>query len=242
MNKKITLFIPCLVDSMYPEVGRAMVKLLQRLGADLIYPPEQTCCGQPGFNSGFRTEARRTARHFIRTFEDADQVVCPSGSCVHMVRNHYPDLFRTEPQWMERAQKIGKRIFELTEYLVDVLGIEKVAAVYKGSATYHDSCHLLRGIGVSEQPRKLIQNVEGLQLIEMNDADRCCGFGGAFAVNYPVISTAMVDNKVANIMATGADLVVGCDIGCLMNIQGRLHRMGSPIRTLHIAQLLASTE
>jgi len=159
-----------------------------------------------------------------------------------MVRNHYPDLFRAEPHWLQRAQKLGKRVFELSEYLVDVLGIEKVAAVYKGSATYHDSCHLLRGIGVGEQPRKLMRNVEGLQLIEMHDSDRCCGFGGAFAVNYPVISTAMVDNKVANIVATGADLVVGCDIGCLMNIHGRLSRIGSPIKTMHIAQLLTSIE
>ena len=239
---KLTLFIPCLVDSLYPEVGQAMVTLLQRLGAKLIYPPDQTCCGQPALNAGFRSEARKAARHFIRIFEHADQIVSPSGSCVHMVRNHYPELFKDDQQWLQRTNLIGEKIFELSEYLVDALGVDDVGAVYKGKATYHDSCHLLRGIGVSEQPRVLIRNVEGLQLIEMHDSDRCCGFGGSFAINYPDISTAMVDNKVSNIIASGADVVVGCDIGCLMNIQGRLHRMGSPVRTMHIAQLLVSKE
>jgi L-lactate dehydrogenase complex protein LldE len=237
---KLTLFIPCLIDSTYPEVGQAMVTLLKRLGASLIYPPDQTCCGQPAFNAGFRSEARKAACHFIRIFEHADQIVSPSGSCVHMVRNHYPDLFKDEPQWLKRAERIGNRIFELSEYLVDVLRVEDLGAIYNGNATYHDSCHLLRGIGVREQPRKLIRSVKGLQLIEMHDSDRCCGFGGSFAINYPDISTAMVDNKVKNIIASGADVVVGCDIGCLMNIQGRLHRTGSPIQAMHIAQLLVS--
>ena len=239
-NKVVTLFIPCLIDSLYPEVGRATVNLLRRLGLDLIYPPDQTCCGQPAFNAGFRADARRAARRFTRIFERADVIVSPSGSCVHMVRNHYPELFRGEPRWLARTKRLGDKIYELSEYLVDVLGVDQVDAKYTGKATYHDSCHLLRGIGVSAQPRRLIRNVEGLELIEMHDSDRCCGFGGAFAVNYPIISTAMVDNKVDNIIATKADTVVGCDIGCLMNIQGRLNRIKSSVKTIHIAQLLAS--
>jgi L-lactate dehydrogenase complex protein LldE len=233
------LFIPCLVDSLYPEVGRAMVAVLENLGVAVTYPPGQTCCGQPAFNAGYRKEASIAARHFIDRFEDADVIVCPSGSCVHMVRNHYPVLFREESRWLERARKVGAKLFELSAFLVDVLGVESMGARYDGKVTYHDSCHLLRGLGVGEQPRRLIRNVEGAQLVEMHDADRCCGFGGAFAVKYPQISTAMLDNKIANILATGADLVVGCDMGCLMNIQGRLSRMGSAVKTMHIAQLLA---
>jgi L-lactate dehydrogenase complex protein LldE len=235
----VTLFIPCLVDSLYPEVARAVVRLLRRLGVGLTYRPEQTCCGQPAFNAGFRNQARRAARRFVRIFETADLIVSPSGSCVHMVRHHYPELFRSDPRWLARARAVGQRTYELSEYLVDVLEIVDVGAVYTGTATYHDSCHLLRGLGVREQPRQLIRNVHGLRLIEMHDSDRCCGFGGAFAVKYPRISTAMLENKIANLSATGADLLVGCDIGCLMNIHGYLHRTGSLCRTMHLAELLA---
>jgi L-lactate dehydrogenase complex protein LldE len=237
--KHVTLFIQCLIDAFYPEVGDGMVRTLRKLGLRLTCPTDQTCCGQPAFNSGYRREARIAARHFIEVFENAEVIVCPSGSCVTMVRHHYPELFRHEPGWSRRADNVAGRIFEFTEYLIDVLGVEDLGARYQGKITYHDSCHLLRGIGVKEQPRKLLRKVAGAELIEMKDSDRCCGFGGAFAVKYPDISSAMAADKVKNILESGADIVVGGDMGCLMNIQGMLSRMGSAVKVMHIAQVLA---
>jgi len=239
-KKNVTLFVQCLVDTIYPEVGDAMVKVLQNLGATLNCPTDQTCCGQPAFNAGYRSQAREVAKHFIAIFEDSDIIVCPSGSCVNMVRHHYAELFRDDFKWLQRAQQLASRIFEFSEYLVDVLGIDDINAAYHAKVTYHDSCHLLRGIGVREQPRRLLRNVAGVELIEMNDSERCCGFGGSFSVKYPHISTAMVSEKVNNIINSGADTVVGCDMGCLMNIQGMLSRRGSSIEVKHIAQVLAS--
>ncbi|MCG8550763.1 MAG: (Fe-S)-binding protein [Desulfobacterales bacterium] len=234
-----TLFIQCIVDGMYPEVGEAMVRLFQRLGITMDYPENQTCCGQPSFNSGYRKEAAKAARHYIETFENKGTIVCPSGSCVAMVRNHYPELFEDEPGWRKRAEHVGKRTFELTEYLVDVLGIKDTGAYFNGKVTYHDSCHLNRHLGVASQPRELIGRVNGLTFVEMKNSDKCCGFGGAFSTKYPDISTAMVKDKVQNILDSGADAVVGCDMGCLMNIQGYLHRHNYPVKVMHIAQLLA---
>ena len=239
-NKNVTLFMQCLVDTLYPEVGEALVHVLRKLDARLNCPTDQTCCGQPAFNSGYRREARIVARYFIEVFENAETIVCPSGSCVNMVRNHYPELFRNEPQWLQRAQTLASRTYEFTEYIVDVLGIDDLGAGYSGKVTYHDSCHLLRGIGVREQPRKLLRNIAAVEFIEMNNSHQCCGFGGSFSVKYADISTAMVTEKVQNIIASGADTVVGCDMGCLMNIQGILSRMGSKIKVKHIAQVLAS--
>lgn len=229
----------CLVDTIYPEVGEAMVHLLRKLDTRLNCPTDQTCCGQPAFNSGYRGEARSAARHFIEVFENAETIVCPSGSCVNMVRNHYAELFQNEPRWLQRAKALASRTYELTEYIVDVLGIEDLGSGYCGTVTYHDSCHLLRGIGVREQPRKLLRNIAAADFIEMNNSHQCCGFGGSFSVKYADISTAMVTLKVDNIIASGADTVTGCDMGCLMNIQGLLSRMGSGIKVMHIAQLLA---
>ena len=239
-TKTVTLFIQCLVDTMYPEVGESMVRVLRDLGFDLTCPTEQTCCGQPAFNSGYRREARVAARRFIEIFETAGDIVCPSGSCVTMVRHHYPVLFEKEPAWRERAIHVASRVYEFSEYLVDVLRIEDVGARYAGRITYHDSCHLMRGIGVKEQPRKLIGQVAGAEFVEMKKSDQCCGFGGAFSIKYPDISTAMVKDKATHIINSGAGTVVGCDVGCLMNIQGMLSRMGSTVKTMHIAQLLAS--
>ena len=238
-NKHLTLFVPCIIDSFYPEVGEAMVKILRKLGAHLAYPSDQTCCGQPAFNGGYRREAVVAAKHFLRTFEDAELIVCPSGSCVAMVRHHYPELLQDSPQWLETAGSVASRIFELTEYLVDVMGVQDLGARYRGKTTYHDSCHLLRDLGVCEQPRKLIRRVQGIDFVEMKDSDRCCGFGGTFSFKYGDISSAILQDKLKNIMDSGADTVVGCDMGCLMNIQGMLSRKGSHIRTLHIAPLLA---
>lgn len=236
---RVTLFVQCLVDSLYPEVGEAMITLFDRLGISVDCPLDQTCCGQPAFNAGYRKAARAAAKRFIEIFEAAEVIVCPSGSCVNMVRHHYPELFENDERWLGRAQQVGRRTFELSQYLVDVLGIEDVGASYEGKVTYHDSCHLLRGLGVAEQPRRLIRHIKRAELIEMDASDTCCGFGGTFAVKYPQISVAMVDDKIKNIIACGADTVTGCDISCLMNIQGRLSRIGSPVKTMHLAQLLA---
>ncbi len=238
----VSLFIQCLVDTMFPEAGAAMVTVFDRLGIPLAYPKGQTCCGQPAYNSGYRREAAAAARHFIEIFEGAGIIVCPSGSCVHMVRHHYPELFPDDPTMAARARAIGARTFEFTEYLVDVLGITDVGAEFPGTVTYHDSCHLSRGLGISRQPRLLLGQVRGLELLEMAESDTCCGFGGTFSVNYPEISTAMVDEKIANILATGAEAVVGCDISCLMNILGRLSRRCEKVKVLHIAQVLAGIE
>jgi L-lactate dehydrogenase complex protein LldE len=241
-KQKITLFIPCLVDAVCPHVGEAMVRVLERLGLELDCPTDQTCCGQPAFTSGFRREARVAARRFIGVFEGAGIIVSPSGSCVHMVRHHYAELFKDDPAWRQRAEAIAARTFEFTEFLVDVLKVEDLGASYAGRATYHDSCHLLRGIRVKEQPRRLLRRVAGLELVEMKDSDYCCGFGGAFAVKYPDISGAMVNDKVDHIVNSGADIVVGCDTGCLLNIAGAVHRRRLPIKTMHIAQILAKSE
>ena len=238
-NKPVALFIQCLVDSLYPEVGQAMVHVFEKLDIPVDIPLDQTCCGQPAFNSGYRREATTAAKRFIEIFETANIIVCPSGSCVDMVRHQYPLLFTDGSDWQKRAKAVSAKIFELTQYLVDVLKIEDIGAVFNGKVTYHESCHLLRNLGVSDQPRKLIANVKGLQLIEMKDAEKCCGFGGTFSVKYPDISSAILAEKVDNIITTGADAVVGCDISCLMNIQGMLSRRNSPIKTLHIAQVLA---
>jgi len=236
---QITLFIQCLVDTVWPQVAEAMVGVLEGLGLKLDCPTDQTCCGQPAFNSGYQREARVAARRFIEIFETAGTIVSPSGSCVHMVRHHYPELFKDEPQWRKRAERIAARTYEFSEFLVDFLKVEEVGARYPGTVTYHDSCHLLRGIRVKEQPRRLLRRVKDLALVEMKNSDYCCGFGGAFAVKYPDISAAMANDKVDHILNSGADTVVGCDTGCLLNIAGAISRRGLPIKTMHIAEVLA---
>ena len=236
--RPITLFAQCLVDSLYPEVKDAVEKILLRLGLDVICPTDQTCCGQPAFNAGYRKEARNTAARFIEIFGHAETIVCPSGSCVNMVRHHYPLLFENDPKYYPKAVDLGRRTFELTEFIVDVLRVEDLGAAFSGRVTYHDSCHLLRGLSVRSQPRRLIRNVKGAVLVEMKDSDRCCGFGGSFFLKYPDISAAMASDKVNAVIASGADVVVGCDMGCLMRIQKHLIRLGSDIKALHIAQLL----
>ena len=239
-TKTVTLFIQCLVDGIYPEIGEAMVRIFRKLGISLTCPTKQTCCGQPAFNSGYRREAGVAAQRFISIFETADAIVCPSGSCVTMVRHHYPQLFENDASWLRRARHVAAKTYELTEYLVDILKVDDVGAHYDGTITYHDSCHLLRNLRVKEQPRRLLRKVSGAEFIEMHDSDRCCGFGGSFSFKYADISAAMVEDKVNNIISSGADTVVGCDMGCLMNIQGMLSRKGSPIKSMHIAQILAA--
>ena len=238
----VTLFIQCLVDALAPEVGEAMLQVLRKLGVDVSCPGNHTCCGQPAFNSGYDREARVAAENFLSSFADAGTIVCPSGSCVNMVRNHFQELFAKDENdsWPELARQVGTRTFEFSEYLIDCLGVEDIGAHYAGKVTYHDSCHLLRGLRISEQPRKLLKMVAGLEFVEMHDSDYCCGFGGAFAVKYADISTAMVSEKIDNILASGADTVVGCDLGCLLNIQGLISRRGLDIKVKHIAEILAS--
>lgn len=238
-NPKITLFVQCLVDGIYPEVGESMVAIFRKLGINLTCPTDQTCCGQPAFNSGYRNEARVAAQRFIDIFESSEAIVCPSGSCVTMVRHHYPQLFADDPAWLQRARNVAAKTFELTEYLVDVLKVDDLGSRYAGVVTYHDSCHLLRNLRIKEQPRRLLSKISGLEFVEMHNSDYCCGFGGSFSFKYADISAAMVGDKVENIIASGADTVVGCDMGCLMNIQGMLSRRGSSVKTMHIAQLLA---
>jgi len=241
MKKRVALFVQCLVESIYPKVGEAMVDVLERVGVKVDYPEGQTCCGQPAFNSGYRREAREAARHFIEIFADAEHIVCPSGSCVHMVRHHYPELFAGEDQaTRDLVQRIASNCYEFSQYLVDIVKVNDIQAHFPAKVTYHDSCHLMRGLGVSAQPRQLLSHVSGLELVEMRDSDVCCGFGGTFSVNYADISAAMADEKVDNIVATGAEYVVGCDMSCLMNIQGRLSRRKEPVQVIHLAEILAS--
>jgi L-lactate dehydrogenase complex protein LldE len=230
-----------MADLFLPEIGEATILLLRRLGLDPVYHKEQTCCGQPLFNAGYRKRAKQAAKHFIEVFGDDDVVVCPSGSCVHMVKHSYPKLLAEEAQWDARARRLAPRVFELSQYIVDELGIEDVGATFEGKVTYHESCRLLRGLGVSEQPRKLLRSARGAEFVEMDNAKMCCGFGGEFANDYPEISGAMVEEKAASYLASGADVLVACEPGCLLNIGGYLSRHHPEKKVVHLATFLADT-
>lgn len=239
---KVSLFITCLADQMYPEVGESVVRLLHRFGCEVDFPEAQTCCGQPAFNSGYQDEAREVARGWIRAFEHSDYIVSPSGSCTGMVHHYYPHLFKDEPEWLAKAERLVARTYEFSQFLVQVLGVEDVQASLPAKATFHPSCHAMRLLGVREEPAKLLANVRGLELTPMSHQEDCCGFGGTFAVKMADMSEAMVCEKVKNITATGAEVLVGTDMGCLMNIQGRLNKEGKPIRVMHLAQVLMEGE
>jgi L-lactate dehydrogenase complex protein LldE len=237
MPPRVSLFVTCLVDLLYPEVGEATVALLREAGADVDFPTEQTCCGQPAFNSGFEEDARRVARTLLDAFDDAEVVVSPSGSCTAMVRSYYPHLFHgTRDE--DRAKALSRRTFELTEYLVDHRGVE-AGGRWHGRVTYHDSCHGLRELGLTGQGRSLLQGIEGLELTEMAWPDRCCGFGGTFSLRLPDVATAMADDKLAQADATDAGVMVTGDSGCLMHLAGRASRVGTKARPMHVAVLLA---
>lgn len=236
---RVGLFVTCLADLMRPSVAFAAVKLLEDAGCTVAVPPGQTCCGQPALNSGDSPDTRRIARQVIKAFEGFDAVVGPSGSCMGTLRHDYPALFADDPAWRSRAEDLSKRSHELLSFLVDVLQVDTVAASLDARATYHDSCAGLREMGVKGQPRKLLGSVRGLDLVEMQGTEECCGFGGTFCVKYPDISTKMVDDKIAHIVASGATTVLGGDLGCLLNIAGRIQRRGLPIRVMHTAELLA---
>jgi L-lactate dehydrogenase complex protein LldE len=234
----VGLFATCLVDLFRPTVGFAAAQLIEAAGCT-VHVPEQTCCGQPAYNSGDRRHAQQIARQVIVTFEGYDYVVVPSGSCGGMIAVHYPDLFANDPEWSQRARALAAKTFELTTFLADVMKIGPVTAQYDGTATYHDACAGLRELGVREQPRDLLAGVSGLKLEEMAETEACCGFGGTFCVKYGEISTDIVTRKTANISNTGADLLLAGDLGCLLNIAGRLTREGSPVQVRHVAEVLA---
>ncbi|NVK39799.1 MAG: (Fe-S)-binding protein [Oceanospirillaceae bacterium] len=238
MSPKVGLFVTCLVDMFRPEIGFATVKLLERAGCTVEVPETQTCCGQPAFNSGDNRTTREIAISTIKAFDGYQYVVGPSGSCIGML-HHYPELFDEADPWHRRALDLKARAYEISSFLVDIIGLEGLEARFSGTVTYHDSCSGLRELGIKAQPRQLLGQVEGLELNEMNESETCCGFGGTFCVKYPDISNRMVGNKTANIAASGADTLVGGDLGCLLNMAGKLKREGHDVETRHLVEILA---
>ena len=237
---RVALFIPCYVDLINPEVGVSVVHVLRKSGVEVVYPEGQTCCGQPAFNSGFFDEARTVARHFLEVFEKErwDYVVCPSGSCTTMVSHYYPFLFKDLPDERERSEALGQRVREFSDFLVNVLEVKDLGAHHAGRAVFHCGCHQRRELGVLEEPRELLQSVEGLELLDWRNEELCCGFGGTFSVKMPDISTAMADEKIAALEESGADTLISCDSSCLMHLRGRLRRTGHDTRVYHLAQIL----
>lgn len=240
MGKRVSLFVTCMVDQLFPKVGMAMAGVLERLGYQVDFPEDQTCCGQPAFNSGYRAEARIVARHFLKVFENCEVIVAPSGSCTAMVTHHFAELFHKEPETLERVHNLERRVWEFSSFLTEVAGVEDVGARFDDVVTFHDGCHALRELGIKSSPRRLLANVRGLELREMTPAEECCGFGGTFSVKFAELSGAMARTKIDAIVRTGAKTVVSLDPSCLMQIQGALSRAGSPIRTMHLAEVLAS--
>jgi L-lactate dehydrogenase complex protein LldE len=241
MPEYVQLFITCLIDTLRPQIGDAVVRVLNRAGVQVKFLAGQTCCGQPAFNAGLWDEARKMAEHTIRIFEvDPAPIVIPSGSCTAMIRHSYPELFADDPEWLPRAQALAERTFEFTEFLVDQLGVVDLKTSFNGTLTYHPSCHLLRGLGVDRQPRQLLARIHDAKLIELPEANDCCGFGGVFSVEHPEISAEMLKRKIRNIETTQAPTIVVCDTGCLMHIGGGLHRQEKEQRVVHIAEILAN--
>jgi L-lactate dehydrogenase complex protein LldE len=237
------LFITCLGDQFYTSTLQNMTHILEDLNVELVFPPEQTCCGQPLFNNGFEEKTRAVAVNFMRAFSKSEApIVAPSGSCVSMVKHHYPELFQVGTAEHTLAADIAARTFEFTEFLVNQLKVTNVGAVYPHKVTYHASCHYLREMGLKTEAKTLLRAVKGLELIPLNEEETCCGFGGAFTVTYPEVSRSMMENKVKFVMASGADTLVTCEPGCLMNLAGGLIKAGSNIRSMHIIDLLASRE
>lgn len=240
---RVSLFVTCLVDQLWPSIGTSTVAVLRRAGCEVAFDERQTCCGQPAFNSGYRSVARSLAGRFIEIFEEAgtDPIVSPSGSCTAMVR-HFPELFPDDLPWRRRAQAVAERTHELTSFLVNVLRVEDLGAGFRGRVTWHDACHGLRDLRLHGEPRRLLRRVRGAELVELPNAEACCGFGGTFSVKYPELSAAIVDEKVEAIEKAGVRAVVSGDASCLMQIGGRLSRRGSSVRAMHVAELLGSRE
>lgn len=236
----VALFITCLTDTFYPRTGIAVVKVLEHLGCRVHFPTAQTCCGQPMYNSGYHSEARALARHMVETFEPFDYVVTPSGSCCAMIRDYYGDLIETDPAWKTGAEGLVRKTYEFVEFLMNVLKVDlKTLGVrWKGTVTYHYSCHL-RGLGMTDEATRLMQQIEGLEYLPLEKAEQCCGFGGTFAVKYPQISGAMVRDKVACIRDTGAPIAISNDAGCTMNLSGSCRREGCPVHFMSLAEVIA---
>jgi L-lactate dehydrogenase complex protein LldE len=237
---QVQLFITCLADSFFPKTGQAVVDILSRLGIDVDFAREQTCCGQPQFNAGLRKDARAIAEHTIKVFENTTgDIVTPSGSCAHQFRHNYLELFEGDSIWHPRAKALAARTYEFTEYLVDKLGVTDVGAKWEGTLTYHPSCHTLRGINVDKQPRALLANVQGATLVELPHAEECCGFGGIMSVEHPELSAEWLKRKISNLEASASPTLVVTDAGCLMHIAGGLNRQKKSQRVIHIAEVLA---
>lgn len=237
---RVALFVTCLVDQFYPQVGESVVKVLRRLGVEVTFNPAQTCCGQPAFNTGFREEAHSVASRVLDLFDDADYVVAPSGSCTSMVRVFYPELFADEPERLAKLENLRIRFFEFSEFLVKVLKAEDVGARFAHRVAYHDSCHLLRELGIESEPRALLGAVRDIELLDLKDYQVCCGFGGTFSVKFPEVSVAMGKDKVRAALDAGAEYLVANDSGCLMHLAGLIHRQRLPLKTVHLAEVLAS--
>jgi L-lactate dehydrogenase complex protein LldE len=237
---KVLLFITCLVDILFPNVGVSMSKILKQLGVEVDFPEEQTCCGQPAFNSGFKQDSIELAKRFLSVFRQDGFIVSPSGSCTSMVRIFYKELFREDQKMLDVINLLSSRTYEFSEFLVNVLKLHDIGARYNGRVTYHDSCHAFRELRIQDEPRKLINSIKGVDFVEMKSADVCCGFGGTFSIKFPDVSLSILDEKIENIIQSGADTVVSTDMGCLMHISGALNRRKIPIKTMHIAELLAS--
>jgi len=234
----VALFITCIGDQFFPQVGECVVKILRRLDVEVTFNPAQTCCGQPAFNTGYRQEAKEVAARVLDLFEDADYVVAPSGSCTSMVRVFYPELFAGDPGLLHKWERLKGRFYEFSEFLIEVLKVEDVGARFAHRVAYHDSCHLLRELGIAEPPRKLLRQVRGIDLVEMTDDKLCCGFGGTFSVKFPEVSVAMGEDKLRAASQAGAEFLVANDSGCLMHLAGLIHRQGLPLKTIHLAELL----
>ncbi|MCM3128932.1 (Fe-S)-binding protein [Paenibacillus provencensis] len=234
---KVSIFITCLSDAIYPRVGEAMVRILARYGIQVDFPKVQTCCGQPAYNSGYFDEARAAARTILDAFDDSDFVVSPSGSCTYMV-HHYSNLFQEEPEMLEKAKRLEAKTYEFTQFLVHVMGIKDLGAVFPHKVTYHPSCHGSRLLGVKNEPMALLQEVKGIDFVPLPFAEDCCGFGGTFAVKMADISGAMVTEKAEHVVETEAEVLVGLDMACLMNIAGQLRYRNQPVRVMHLAELL----
>ena len=237
---RVSLFVTCIVDQVFPNVGLAMADVLERLGYDIEFRQDQTCCGQPAFNSGYRDEAATVARHFLRVFEGAEYIVVPSGSCGSMISHHFEELFPADSDLHRKALKMKPRVYEFSRFLLEIAKTDDVGARFDGVVTYHDSCHALREMHIKNGPRRLLGKVRGLTLNEMDAAEECCGFGGTFSVKFAEVSGGMARTKIESIQKTGASTVVSIDSSCLMQLQGAISRAGLPIRTMHLAEVLAS--
>lgn len=235
---RVHIFIPCFIDQLYPQVAFSMVKVLRKLGCEVVYNSNQTCCGQPAFNAGFQDEAKAVCTKFINDFKDADYIVAPSASCIGFVRNYYPQLFDNS-SYHNEVKSLQERSFEFTEFLVNVLQVTGTGATLHAKATYHDSCAGLRECKIKKEPRLLLEQVAGLELVEMNDVETCCGFGGTFAVKFEPISVGMADQKVNNALATGANCIISTDMSCLMHLDGYIKHKNLSLQTMHIAEVLA---